>query len=50
MLAWVFGWSGGKELVSTSYVDAKEKAAEQKAAHGERKEAKKAAKAAAKNA
>ena len=50
LMAWVFGWSGGKELVSTSYTDAKEKAAEQKAAHADKKEAKKAAKAAAKNA
>ncbi len=50
LMAWAFGWSGGKELVSTSYVDAKEKAAEQKDARAERKEAKKAAKAAAKNA
>jgi uncharacterized membrane protein YbhN (UPF0104 family) len=50
LLVWVFGWSGGKELVSTSYTDAKEKAAEQKAAHAERKEAKKDAKAASKNA
>jgi uncharacterized membrane protein YbhN (UPF0104 family) len=50
LMAWVFGWSGGKELVSTSYVDAKEKAAEQKASRAEKKEAKKAAKAAAKNA
>ncbi len=49
MLAWAFGWSGGKRLVSTSYVDAKEKAAEQKAAHEEKKEAKKAARATAKN-
>ncbi len=50
MLTWVFGWSGGKELVSTSYVDAKEKAAEQKASRAERKEAKRAAKEAARNA
>jgi uncharacterized membrane protein YbhN (UPF0104 family) len=50
LMTWAFGWSGGKELVSTSYTDAKDKAAEQKAAHAERKEAKKAAKAAAKNA
>jgi uncharacterized membrane protein YbhN (UPF0104 family) len=50
LLVWAFGWSGGKELVSSSYTDAKEKAAEQKAAHAERKEAKKDAKAAAKNA
>jgi hypothetical protein len=38
---WVFGWSGGKTLVGTSYLGAKEKAAEQKAAHEERKRAKK---------
>jgi uncharacterized membrane protein YbhN (UPF0104 family) len=50
LMAWAFGWSGGKELVSTSYTDAKEKAAEQKAAHADKKEAKKAAKTAAKNA
>ena len=41
MLVWVFGWSGGKTLVAGSYVGAKEKAAEQKAAHEERKRAKK---------
>jgi uncharacterized membrane protein YbhN (UPF0104 family) len=40
LLVWAFGWSGGKQLVSTSYVGAKEKAAEQKAAHDERKRAK----------
>jgi uncharacterized membrane protein YbhN (UPF0104 family) len=39
MLAWAFGWRGGRSLVETSYADAKEKAAEQKAAH----EAKRAA-------
>src|SRR4029453_4349214 len=33
MLAWAFGWRGGRSLVETSYADAKEKAAEQKAAH-----------------
>ena len=45
MLVWVFGWSGGKELVETSYAGAKEKAAEQKAAHAARKEEKRAARA-----
>jgi uncharacterized membrane protein YbhN (UPF0104 family) len=45
MLVWAFGWSGGKELVGTSYADAKEKAAEQKAAHDARKRAKKEAEA-----
>jgi len=44
MVTWVFGWSGGKDLVRTSYADAKTKGAEQKAAHAERKEAKRAAK------
>jgi hypothetical protein len=39
LLVWVFGWTGGKELVSTSYAGAKEKAAEQKAAREERSEA-----------
>jgi uncharacterized membrane protein YbhN (UPF0104 family) len=45
LMAWVFGWSGGKSLVSTSYEGAKEKAAEQKEARRERKEAKRAARA-----
>jgi uncharacterized membrane protein YbhN (UPF0104 family) len=44
MVVWVFGWSGGKDLVQSSYSDAKDKAAEQKAAHAERKVAKRAAK------
>jgi uncharacterized membrane protein YbhN (UPF0104 family) len=43
LMVWVFGWTGGKELVTTSYAGAKEKAAEQKAAHEERKAAKRAA-------
>ena len=38
-----FGWTGGKTLVSGSYKGAKEKAAEQKAAHDARKEAKRGA-------
>ncbi len=42
LVIWVFGWSGGKALVESSYADAKEKAAEQKAARAERKEAKRA--------
>jgi uncharacterized membrane protein YbhN (UPF0104 family) len=45
MVVWVFGWSGGKELVQTSYTGAKEKAAEQKAAHAAKKEEKRAARA-----
>jgi uncharacterized membrane protein YbhN (UPF0104 family) len=43
LVIWVFGWTGGKELVGSSYADAKTKAAEQKAARAERKEAKRAA-------
>jgi uncharacterized membrane protein YbhN (UPF0104 family) len=45
MLVWAFGWSGGKELVGTSYTEAKQKAAEQKAARDARKRAKKEAEA-----
>jgi hypothetical protein len=45
LVVWVFGWTGGKSLVQSSYSDAKDKAAEQKAARAERKEAKRAANA-----
>jgi hypothetical protein len=38
----VFGWTGGKKLVTQSYADAKEKVAEQKEQHAEKKAAKKA--------
>ena len=48
MVTWVFGWTGGKQLVGSSYSGAKEKAAEQSAAHKERKAEKKAEKRAAK--
>jgi hypothetical protein len=34
----VFGWSGGKELVSTSYGDAKGKAVEMKESRRSKKE------------
>jgi uncharacterized membrane protein YbhN (UPF0104 family) len=44
MVVWAFGWTGGRQLVTTSYVGAKEKAKEQKEAHAARKEAKRAAK------
>jgi len=44
LVVWVFGWTGGKELVGGSYAEAKQKAAEQKASHAERKDAKRAAK------
>ena len=40
----VFGWRGGKQLVTQSYADAKVKVAEQKEAHAEKKAEKKAAK------
>ena len=33
----VFGWKGGKQLVTQSYADAKVKVAEQKAEHAEKK-------------
>ncbi len=44
LVVWVFGWTGGKELVGSSYADAKQKAVDQKTARAERKEAKRAAK------
>ena len=47
LVTWAFGWSGGKKLVGTSYTDAKEKAADQKAQHKAKKEEKRAAKHAA---
>ena len=37
LMAWAFGWTGGKRFVSESYDEAKDKAAEQKAAHAERR-------------
>jgi uncharacterized membrane protein YbhN (UPF0104 family) len=43
LVVWVFGWTGGKQLVGQSYTGAKEKAAEQSAAHKARKAEKKAA-------
>jgi glycosyltransferase 2 family protein len=43
MVVWVFGWTGGKQLVGTSYSGAKEKAAGQSAARKARKEEKRAA-------
>jgi uncharacterized membrane protein YbhN (UPF0104 family) len=41
----VFGWKGGKQLVTESYADAKVKVAEQKAQHAERKAEKRAKRA-----
>jgi uncharacterized membrane protein YbhN (UPF0104 family) len=38
----VFGWKGGKQLVTQSYTGAKEKVAEQKEQHAEKKAAKRA--------
>ena len=40
----VFGWKGGKKLVTQSYADAKVKVAEQKEQHAEKKAEKKAEK------
>jgi uncharacterized membrane protein YbhN (UPF0104 family) len=42
----VFGWKGGKQLVTQSYKDAKVKVAEQKEEHAEKKAAKQAARGA----
>ena len=44
LLLWVFGWSGGKELVGTSYTDAKTKVADTKEERARKKAAKKAEK------
>jgi len=44
LMAWAFGWTGGRLLVTESYAGAKEKAAEQKASHEARKAAKREAK------
>ena len=46
----VFGWSGGKLLVSTSYAGAKEEVAERREESKRKREAKKAEKAAEKAA
>ena len=46
LVVWAFGWSGGKQLVGDSYIEAKQKAAEQQAARKARKEAKRQAKTA----
>jgi uncharacterized membrane protein YbhN (UPF0104 family) len=44
LVAWAFGWSGGRKLVGDSYTDAKVKASDQKAQHKAKRQAKKAAK------
>jgi len=46
----IFGWTGGKQLVTTSYTDAKDQAADMKEQRAEKKTAKKEAKAAEKDA
>jgi uncharacterized membrane protein YbhN (UPF0104 family) len=46
----VFGWKGGKQLVTQSYEDAKVKVAEQKEQHAEKKAAKRAERDAAEEA
>ena len=50
LVIWVFGWTGGKQLVTTSYRDAKEQAADMKEQRAEKKAAKKEAKEAEKEA
>ena len=42
LVVWVFGWTGGKQLVGQSYTDAKVKVAEQKEQRAEKKQAKRA--------
>ena len=44
LVAWAFGWTGGRKLVGDSYTDAKVKAADQKAQHKAKRQAKKAGK------
>jgi uncharacterized membrane protein YbhN (UPF0104 family) len=43
LLLWVFGWTGGRQLVTVSYADAKTKVAETKEERRQKKEAKRAA-------
>ena len=43
LACWVFGWTGGKKLVTESYTGAKEKVSEQKAERAEKRAEKKAA-------
>jgi len=50
LMAWAFGWSGGKQLVGTSYRKAKGEKAKRVAAHEAKKAAKKAAEQEAKAA
>jgi uncharacterized membrane protein YbhN (UPF0104 family) len=48
LMAWAFGWSGGKQLVGGAYAEAKEKQAERKAARRAKKDAREDAKLSAK--
>ncbi len=50
LVVWVFGWTGGKQLVGESYEDAKVKSAEMKAERAAKKAEKKAEKQAEKEA
>jgi uncharacterized membrane protein YbhN (UPF0104 family) len=43
LMAWAFGWSGGRQLVEQSYGQAKDEEAKRKAAHQAKKEEKRAA-------
>jgi uncharacterized membrane protein YbhN (UPF0104 family) len=45
VVVWAFGWTGGRELVTLSYEDAKEQVAQQKSQHEVKKEEKKARRA-----
>ncbi len=40
LMVWAFGWSGGRQLVETSYGQAKDEQAKRKAAHQAKKDAK----------
>jgi uncharacterized membrane protein YbhN (UPF0104 family) len=50
LVLWVFGWTGGKQLVGGAYADAKVQVAEKKAARAQKKAEKKEAKRKAKEA
>ena len=50
LVVWVFGWTGGKQLVGGAYVDAKAKAAEMKEDRKRKKDEKNAQKAAGEEA
>ncbi len=49
LVVWVFGWTGGKSLVTESYSGAKEKVSEQKEQHAAKRAEKKAARKAARH-